>query len=203
MKKLIIFESIKGAGKSTLTQEISQTISQTSRVYYEADTYEPLRYEDNIKQKNAFYKSVIESMKKDSSEVLLLDRFHYTKWSTETYNPKLFYDLESTLLTEFECYFIFLYVNPKHMYQRLKRTVEERSLNQPNWHLDLANKTFEEEVEEDASWQKFIMHHHAKDTLLPTKVLDVTGLDHSKPETIDVLVRDICDFVDLDKSEST
>lgn len=174
MQKLVIFEGIKGAGKSVLIDAIANQLPG-ALVLTEEDTLEPIRHAESFESVNRHYLSVLEQIGMEAVGTALVDRFHYTSWPVKEYDRHRFDELEGRLVSGFEAYLFALEIQPEKILERLRHTQAMRHVS--GWKLNYDGAPIEEEADRDIRWQGFFREHHFKDTRVRHKFfLDTTDI---------------------------
>ncbi|MEN9338488.1 MAG: hypothetical protein RI945_213 [Candidatus Parcubacteria bacterium] len=196
MKTVVIFESVKGAGKTTLINELVKVIPN-SRAFYEEVTLKPIKHIENKETIVDYYKNIINKIENVESDCILLDRFHYTKWSITTYEKDYFQEIERLLLDKFEVFFVFLAIDGEYILQRLTHTQNHR---QPTgWKLNYDNSSIDDEAQKDIKWQEFFLKHQYKDTLINNKKTVDTNNLHLSIHSLKSYVSKILEFLSNSK----
>lgn len=167
-KKLIIFEGLKGTGKTVLINSFIKEYNHSCALF-EEDTLRPIKHDTNISKIKDYYDRLVKRCQECDSEQILLDRFYFTKWSSLNYNKKLFYDLEKRLIEIFDASLILLVINDSDILERLKNTKKYRE--DSGWKLNYDGISIEEEAKKDISRQKFFIDNKYKDSLIKNKII--------------------------------
>ncbi len=176
-KKVFIFESIKGAGKTLLTNKLKEHFPDME-VYGEEITLLPVKHSKEKTIIISHYHEVISRIEKSDSEFFLLDRFHYSKWPIREYDKDYFKEIENSLVEKFAAELIFFKIHEDKILLRLKHTQEYRK--DAGWKMNYDGLSLEDEAQRDIVWQKFFMEHQYKNTLIPKKhIMDTTDLHSS------------------------
>mgnify|MGYP001574651261 CR=1 FL=1 len=177
MKKILIFESVKGAGKTVLIDALSRRLKNCA-IYSEEATLDPIRHISDHTEHVWHYKKIIQSIKDSPCEYFLLDRFHYTKWQKDEYDKEYFRDIEAELCEAGEAILIFLTINENAMLSRLEKTWHYRRAS--GWKYNADGAPLEAEADRDIAYQRFFLEHQYADTILKKYTLDVTALEYDK-----------------------
>ena len=192
VKKIIIFESVKGAGKTVLSSELGKCL-KNSVVLDENITLKPIKHSANKKIDEDEYLKIIEEIRASEFDFYLVDRFHYTKWPCLNYDKEYFNKIECSLFNGFEVYFVFLKIREKCLLKRLNETYEYRRSS--GWKLNYDGVSIEEEAGKDIKWQKFFLENQFKDSKVENKlVLDTSDLNKDIGN-LDEYVQEILKFV--------
>jgi thymidylate kinase len=191
-KKVIIFEGLKGTGKTMITQALKESFKEAI-VYGEEITLLPIKHCDD---KNLFvdcYEKIINRIDDTGNQYFFIDRFYFTKWRNTNYESDYFVEIEKTLLSKFEVILIFLKIDQDVILQRLKHTQNQRKGT--GWKLNYDGKSIEDEAKKDVERQKFFLDHLYKDTLIPKKMmLDTTDLP-AHIDNLDMYIEKITKFI--------
>jgi len=172
-QKLIIFESVKWAWKSSTLDRLFSSLNNTL-VCWENITLEPIRNSTDKLAEINYYKKLLGEIKISRKWIILLDRFHFTKWPIDNFDPNYFKEIEEILLQEFEPHLIFLYVNPKVLLERLQYTNLQRSSS--GWKLNFDGSSIQQESQKDIIWQDVFIGNIMKSTLIPNNIVDTSSL---------------------------
>ena len=196
MKKLVIFESIKGARKTTLINELVKVIPN-STTYYEELTLKPIKHIENKETVVDYYKSLINKIEEVETDCILLDRFHYTKWPVVWYEKDYFQEIEELLLNTFEVFFVFLTIDSEYILQRLTHTQNHRQSE--GWKLNYDNASIDDEAQKDIEWQEFFLQHQYRDTLIKKKMIMDTSKLHLSVDGLEPYISKILEFLSNSK----
>jgi hypothetical protein len=173
-KTVIIFEGVKGSGKTLLTTELKKHLNN-SVVFSEDITLKPIKHSEDRDLIVAFYKKIIDEIENSNFTYFLLDRFHFTKWPRVDYQNDYFKEIEELLLSKFDVILILLTINEDSLLQRLKHTQNHRK--ETGWKLNYDGLSLEDEAKKDVEGQRFFLQHKYTDTLIQRKlVIDSTNL---------------------------
>lgn len=172
-KKVLIFESLKWAWKTSTIQKLSQNLGDVL-VLLEDETLEPIR---DISDKQAIidhYLKLLSEIETSEHQIAILDRFHFTKWPVEPFDADSYLEIETLLLEKFDPHLIFLRVDGEKVFERLKHTLAQRAIHW--WKLNYDGASVAEEAERDRVWQALFIERIIRTTKIPTHIIDATWL---------------------------
>lgn len=172
-QKVVIFESVKWAWKSSTLNWLS-LILENFLIFGEDITLQPIKHNNDKLIDINYYKKVIQKIKDSNNWIVLLDRFHFTKWPIDNFDSSYFREIEEILLQEFDPYLVFFYVNPDILLERLNYTNIQRSKNW--WKLNYDWSSIQQEAQKDIEWQNIFIEKVMKSTLIPNSILDTSKL---------------------------
>ncbi len=191
-KKVVIFESVKGAGKTILTTALADILKNVL-VYGEEFTLAPIRHIQDKETLIAHYQNLIKKIHESNATHILLDRFHYTKWPSIPYEKDYFKSIEELLLEKFEPIFIFLKIEDVTMLSRLIHTQKHREVS--GW--SAGNVSLAEEAEKDIVWQRFFLENQYTDTLIKDKAIISTNTLHENIHNLQPYLKEILTKISL------
>lgn len=194
-KKVIIFEGLKGAGKTLLTNYCKKHLSN-SIVLSESVTLEPIKHIEKKEIVINFYKKIINEIENNNYTYFLLDRFYFTKWPEVNYKVDYFKEIEGLLLDKFELILVLLIIDEDSILQRLEHTQNNRK--ETSWKLSYNGLSIEDEAKRDVERQRFFLKHKYKDSIIRKKVIinttdlpkNIANLDIYSEEIIEFLVNE-------------
>ena len=164
-KTIIIFEGLKCAGKSLLSDLLEKRLgtSASVKVFHEDTTLLPIKFETNQQKVVDYFSNLLDNVDQSDREFFIFDRFHLTKGTID--NPEPFYPLEKRLC-EHDTHLILLTIPDDAIETRLRETREHRG---SGWKLNYDEASFAEEAAKDKATQKkyraFLEKTHIKSVL--------------------------------------
>ncbi|MDB4984752.1 MAG: hypothetical protein JWM20_931 [Patescibacteria group bacterium] len=146
-KTIIIFISLKGLGKSLLSDLLAESLrpTRTVRVFHEDETFMPVKDEDDRGKVFEYFSKLTDTIEDCPEEVVILDRFQERMDDIELFHP-----LEKRLLSH-RTFLILLTIPENEIETRLRETKEFRG---DGWKLNYDGADFPEEARKDAVIQK-------------------------------------------------
>ena len=191
-KKVIIFEGLKGSGKTILINALKNNL-KNSVVFGEEVTLKPIKHENNKKIITDYYKEIINKIDNIDSAYFLLDRFYYSKWQSVDYERESFIEVEKLLTTKFETSLVFLQINDDSILQRLRDTENRRKAT--GWKLNYDGLSVEDEAKKDSGRQRFFLEHRYIDTIIEKRIIINTTDLPKNMDNLDIYLQKIIQFI--------
>jgi len=136
MKTLILLEGIASSGKTTVERLLAEALPN-SKIVTEGETLMSLI--DNRDHKTAVehLKKVIEAVRNESFDYLIIDRFHLTHAFRTNVSLKEFSSVEDSLRELGDALIVLLVIDPLTIQTRIQETME---LRKENWKKRSAGK---------------------------------------------------------------